>query len=103
MQIRYPVYVIANYDGVLVVNNDGEDCLLLFRDRAHAERHIQETKSMGSKLEVYPLAVPDAESFRHGIESLPPDVRCAIWDANLDHGEFVHVDIEEVLRGAEQH
>jgi hypothetical protein len=103
VQIHYPVYVLANHDGVLVVNNDGEDCLLLFRDLMHAERHIQETKSIGSKLEVYPLPVPDAESFRHGIESLPADVRCAIWDAALHDGEFVHVDIDEVLRGVQQH
>jgi hypothetical protein len=97
MQLRFPVYVLANGDGVLVVHNDGDDCVLLFHDKVHAMRHIEETKSLGSPLVVYPLAVPDAEALRHGLESLPADITCAIWDATLDAGAFVSVGIHELL------
>jgi hypothetical protein len=102
MRLNYPVYVIANDEGVLVVNNDGKDCILLFRDRTHAERHIRQAQEIGSKLQVYPLAIPDARALRDGIVSLPPDITCAIWDANLAAGAFVQVAIQEVFQAAVQ-
>jgi hypothetical protein len=97
MQLRFPVYVLANGDGVLVINNGDHDCVLLFHDRARALRHIEETRSLGSTMVVYPLAVPDAEALRQGLESLPPDINCAIWDATLEHGEFVSIGLHELL------
>jgi hypothetical protein len=97
MHLRFPVYVLANSEGVLVVNNDGDDCVLLFHDETQAVRHIEETRSLGAKMVVYPLPIPDAESLRQGLESLPSEITCAIWDATLESGEFVSVGIHELL------
>ena len=97
MQLHFPVFVLASSEGVLIVNHEGHDCILLFHDWAHALRHIAETKSLGSKLTINPLAIPDADAFRQGLESLPSDITCAIWDATLEPGGFVSVGIHEVL------
>ena len=97
MRIAFPIFVIGNADGVLVLTSDGNDCILLFHDRQHADRHISEARKIGSDLPMFPLAIPDAVALREGIGTLPADVTCAIWDATLSGGSFTHVGVDEIL------
>lgn len=92
--LRYPLYVIANDKGVLIARLDGKSCVLLFHRRELAERHIAEAKIIGP---LYPLAIPNAEAFRQGLESLPSDITCAIWDATVSPGTFAHMDLVDLF------
>jgi hypothetical protein len=96
--LRYPLYLIANNKGVLVSNSSGKDCVLLFHRKEFAERHIAETKAIGATVPLYPLAVPDADAFREGLESLPADITCAIWDATVAPGTFVYMEMDDLFR-----
>jgi hypothetical protein len=100
-KLRYPLYVIANRDGVLVVNHDGDDCILLFHSQPLAQRHIDETKTIGATASLVPLAIPHAAALREGLESLPSDITCAIWDATLMPHRFVRMGIDELLEALE--
>ena len=92
--LRYPLYLIANDQGVLVANAGGRDCVLLFHRLEIAERHIAEAKVIGP---LYPLAIPNAEAFREGLESLPASVTCAIWDATIVPRAFVYMDMVDLF------
>jgi hypothetical protein len=95
--LRYPVYLIANAKGVLVGNANGKDCVLLFHRKELAVRHIADTEALGATTPLYPLAIPDAEAFRQGLESLPADITCAIWDATVVPCTFVYMELDELL------
>ena len=99
--LRYPLYLIANNEGVLVAKTDGKDCILLFHRKEFAERHIAESQAMGKLKCLLPLAVPDADAFRQGLESLPAGVTCAIWDMPAAPGAFVHLAMDELLQTLE--
>jgi hypothetical protein len=92
--LRYPLYLIANDKGVLVAKTDGKDCVLLFHRKELAERQNAEAKVIGH---LYPLAIPSAEAFRQGLESLPADIACAIWDATVVPRAFVHMGLHELF------
>ena len=96
--LRYPLYLIANDEGVLVSNSSGKDCVLLFHRKEFAERHIAEAKVIGP---LYPLAIPNADAFREGLESLPAEITCAIWDATVVPRAFVHMDMVELFLALE--
>ena len=99
MKIVYPIYLIASTDGVLIVSLEGKDCILLFQDRAHAERHIRELNTAGCELSLHALGAANAEEFEEGIRGLPADITCAVWDASLSEGNFAHVPICDLLDG----
>lgn len=90
----YPLYLIANDKGVLVANSSGKDCVLLFHRKELAERHIVEAQWIGP---LYPLEIPNAEAFREGLESLPADVTCAIWDATVVPCAFVYMEMDQLF------
>jgi hypothetical protein len=92
--LRYPLYVIANDKGVLVAKSSGKDCVLLFHRKELAERHISEATLIRG---LYPLAIPNAEAFREGLESLPADISCAIWDVTVAPGAFVYMGMNEIF------
>ena len=92
--LRYPLYLIANDEGVLVASSSGKDCILLFHRKDLAERHIVEARLVGR---LYPLAIPNAEAFREGLESLPADIACAIWDATVVPRTFVYMGLDELF------
>jgi hypothetical protein len=98
LSLRYPIYVIANHEGVLVVNKDGQDCVLLFHAIELAQRHIDQNRAMATKTTLYPLAVPNAEALREGLQSLPAEITCAVWDATGIQGNFVQMGVDELLR-----
>ncbi len=92
--LRYPLYLLANDRGVLVANASGNDCVLLFHSKELAERHLVGAKVIRG---LYPLAIPDAEAFREGLESLPLEITCAIWDVTTAPGAFVYMGMSELL------
>ncbi len=96
LALRYPIYVIANQEGVLVVKVDDEECVLLFHDRELAQRHIYANPGIATGATLRPLAVPDAESFEEGLRGLPANVTCAVWDAGAQRG-FIHIGVDELL------
>jgi hypothetical protein len=96
--LRYPLYLIANDNGVLVASTGGKDCVLLFHQLELAQRHIAEAKMTGP---LYPLAIPDADAFREGLESLPPSIRCAIWDATVVPRSFFYMDLVDLFMALE--
>ena len=100
--LRFPVYILASQDGVVVVSSEGKDCIMLFHERGLAERQSQQIQSAHQHLgRLRPLAVPNAAALREGLQSLPPDVTCAVWDQTAAVGRFNHIGIDEILRAAE--
>ena len=97
-ELHYPLYLIANDHGVLVSNSSGKDCVLLFHRKELAERHIVEAKLLGR---LYPLAIPDADSFREGLESLPREITCAIWDATVVPHGFIYMEMVDLFLALE--
>jgi len=95
LALRYPLYLIASDKGVLVASSSGNDCVLLFHRREFAERHIAEGKMIEG---LWPLAIPNAEAFREGLESMPADITCAIWDVTVAPGTFVYMGMKELFR-----
>src|SRR4249920_2119454 len=86
---QFPVYVIASQDGIVVVKTDGKECILLFHasDLAHQQiKRIQVSHPDLGALRA--LLVPDADALRIGLESLPPDITCAVWDPTGTPGGF---------------
>jgi hypothetical protein len=100
--LRFPVYILASQDGVVVVSNEGKDCIMLFHEHSLAELQGRQIQSVHQHLgKLRPLAVPSAAALREGLHSLPPDVTCAVWDQTAAAGTFTHVGIDEILRAAE--
>ena len=96
--IQYPVYLIASRDGVVVVNADGQDCIMLFHAKDLAEQQIEKIQSAHPRLgALRALPVPDAEALRDGLKGLPPEITCAVWDPNGMPAGFNHVGIDELL------
>jgi hypothetical protein len=63
----------------------GKDCVLLFHRKELAD----------------PLAIPDADSFREGLESLPREITCAIWDATVVPHGFIYMDMVDLFLALE--
>ena len=101
LALHYPVYVIASRDGIVVVKTDGNDCILLFHAKDLADQHVEKIKSSQPLLgPLHSLAVPNAEALADGLESLPTDVTCAVWDPTGTPAGFSHVAVDELLRVA---
>ena len=103
LMLRYPVFVIANQQGVLVAHESGNDCILLFHSKDVAELHIQQVAASGAEVPLYPLEIADADALRAGLASLPPDITCAIWDATATARKFVHTAIDELFDALDRH
>ena len=103
MIIHYPIYVIASRDGVVVVNTNGQECILLFHARELAERQIAMIQTSHPGLGVlHALPVPDAQALREGLRSLPENVNCAVWDPQGTPMGFTHVGVDELMLRASQ-
>jgi hypothetical protein len=99
LTLRYPIYIIANRDGVVAMNISSKDCILLFPARSLAEEQIKKIRLSRPQLgPLHALPVFSVEALREGLESLPKDVSCAIWDPTGRPSGFVHVAVGEVLR-----
>jgi hypothetical protein len=98
LSLHYPVYVIASCDGVVVVNTNGKDCILLFHAKDFAEQHIKKIQSSRQLLgSLHAMPVPDADALRDGLEGLPADVNCAVWDPTGPSAGFVHIAIDDLF------
>jgi hypothetical protein len=97
-KLKYPVYLIASRNGVVVVTIDGNDCILLFHARDLAEKQIEKIQSTHPALgPLHALAVPNADSFREGLKGLPDNITCAVWDQTGAPAAFNHVGVDELL------
>jgi hypothetical protein len=97
MDIHFPVYAIASTEGVLVLTIDGKQCVLLFETWELTKAHIEHVHDLGfSALQV--LKIPDAQSLREGLETLPSDVCCALFDTGKSPEEFEYVAIGDLLQ-----
>jgi hypothetical protein len=98
LSLRYPVYVIASRDGVVVVKTDGKDCIMLFHAKDPAEQQIEKIQSAHPLLgSLHALPVPNSEALREGLKELPLDVTCAVWDPTGTPAEFNHVCLDDLL------
>jgi hypothetical protein len=97
-ELRYPLYLIANDHGVLVSTSGGKDCVLLFHRKELAERHILEAELLGR---LYPLAIRSKDAFREGLESLPREITCAVWDATVVPHGFIYMDMADLFLALE--
>lgn len=94
--LTYPIYVIANQDGALVLHSHGEDCVLLFHSRELAQWHIMHNPRFAMRPALHALAVPDVRALRDGLQQLPAEVTCAMWDADTGASP-IHTGVEELL------
>jgi hypothetical protein len=81
----------------LVAHTVGKDCVMLFHSKELAERHIVEAYIIGRLHPLYPLAIPSADAFRQGLESLPTHVTCATWDATVAPQVFLYMEMGELF------
>lgn len=96
--LRFPIYVIANRAGVVVVNTKGKDCVLLFHSRELAEDQIEKINGSHRQLgTLHALAVPDVAALREGLHDFSPSVTCAVWDPTGTPAGFMHVLFEDLL------
>ena len=101
LALPYPVYVIASRDGVKVAMTEGKECILLFHTKDLADQHVEKIKSSQPLLgALHSLAVPNAEALADGLESLPANVTCVVWDPTGTPAGFSHVAVDELLRMA---
>jgi hypothetical protein len=96
--LLYPLYLIANDTGVLVAKTRGKFCIMLFHRKQFADRHIAEAAGLRSSTPFYPLAIQNADAFREGLESLPADINCAVWDATFAPSTFVYMEMNDLLQ-----
>jgi hypothetical protein len=97
-RLQYPVFVIASRDGVVVVTPGGKECVLIFHDQDLAEEQIQAIQVSHPQLGgLHALPIPDAQSLREALNSLPSDVTCAVWDPTGTPAGFSHVCLDELL------
>ncbi len=95
---HYPVYVVASRDGVVVVNTDGADCILLFHSQQLAEKQIEKIRSSPPQLGLlHALSVPSAQALREGLKGLPNGITCVVWDPTGTPAGFKHVCLDELL------
>ena len=102
LSLWYPVFIIASRDGVVVVNTDGKDCIMLFHAKDLAEKQIAKIQPSHRRLGLlHALPVPNAKGLRDGLRGLPADVTCAVWDPTGTPVGFTHVGVDELIRAAE--
>ena len=97
LTLRYPVYLVASADGVVVVRSEGSDCIMLFHSRKPAEREterIQASHPLLGPLTVLP--VPSRETLRDGLRGLPFDIKCVVWDPT--GAPATRVSLDDLLR-----
>jgi hypothetical protein len=107
MSLRYPVYAVlaaeaGGDESLVVVELDGNDCLLLYRTRELAELYLEQADATddGGPLTLRPCA-GDTE-LEHLLAQLPPSVSQVLWDAT-PRARALRLtpvrDLLEVLRG----
>jgi hypothetical protein len=95
---HYPVYVVASSDGVVVVATDGKDCILLFHARDIAEQQIARIQASHPRLgPLHALPIPNEQALREGLQDLPQNVTCAVWDATGPSTGFQHICLRDLL------
>src|SRR5262245_48999553 len=99
--LHYPVFVIASRDGVVAVKSEGLDCVMLFHDRATAEQQIRQIEVAQPQVgRLQALPIRDAESLKEGLESLPRDVPCVVWDLTGRPDRCDRMAVADLLRRA---
>ena len=95
--LRFPVYVIANKDGILVATIDGRDCVLMFDSEELAANHIATNDALGGITIPYPVELPDLNALRQCIQCLPPNITCALWDGSNQPDRFRAIGLGDLI------
>ena len=99
LSLRFPVFVIASDNGFVVVKSDEKDCIMLFHSKELADLQIKKISPSHRSLgPLHSLTVTNAALLAEGLQELPPDVTCAVWDPTGTPAGFVHVAVDELLR-----
>lgn len=86
LSLRYPVYTILSgapggEQGLVVVEVEGQDCVLLFRNREPAELYLEQAKSDGGEPPLVLEEYRSDEELEHLLTQLPSAVANVLWDA----------------------
>lgn len=101
MRLSFPVFLIGSIDGVVVVKTDDGECIMLFHSKELAEEQIQKIERSHPQLgTLRALEVTSAALLAEGLQGLPSDVTCAVWDPTGGVGAFTHLSVDELLRWA---
>jgi hypothetical protein len=89
LSLRYPVHVVLSggpddEDGLVVVEVDGNDCLLLFRSRELAELYLEQAQAAGSEPPLTLRACHGDAELEHLLAQLPASVSHVVWDATRE-------------------
>jgi hypothetical protein len=84
MSLRYPVFAVLSAEpggeqGLVVVEVDGQDSLLLFRNREVAELYLEAAEADNAPLTLHEL--PGDEELEHLLAQLPTSTTQVVWDA----------------------
>lgn len=100
--IRYPVFLIANLDGIVAARINGKDCIMLFHAKYLAERQIEMIESSHPLLGVlFAVPIRSAEALRNALELLRDDTTLAVWNPVSIRAGFTHVAIDDLIRAVE--
>ena len=99
MDLRFPIFLIASADGVTVIITEDGECIMLFHTKELAMTKIEKLAISHPQLSaLQALEVPSARSLAEGLQELPADVTCAVWDPTEPAAGFVHVSVDELIR-----
>jgi hypothetical protein len=102
LTLRYPVFAVLSDEpdggeGLVVVEIDGEESILLFRSREVGELYLQQVESTG---EEPPLTLHECrgdEELKDLLTQLPSSVANVVWDATLEAQALKMTAIPDLL------
>lgn len=99
MNLRFPVFLIASDDGVVVVKTDGNECIMLFHTKELAQQQLKKIElSHPQFAPLDALEVTSPAGLTQGLKDLPPEVTCAVWDPMGQSAGVAHVSVDELIR-----
>ena len=87
LSLRYPVYAVlsaepgGDADGLVVIEVEGNDSLLLFLNREVAELYVEQAQAPCSEAPLTLRACRGDDELEHLLSQLPGSVTHIIWDA----------------------
>ncbi len=85
LTLRYPVFAVVTeqedgYDGLVVVDVGGQECVPLFRQREVAELYVSQAQDGDSERPFRLREVGEDDELDHMLAQLPPSVGHVVWD-----------------------
>jgi hypothetical protein len=100
--LRYPVFAVVapdedGEDGLVVVEVEGKECILLFRSREVGELYLEQLQSAAQPGAFGLQEQRGDEELRHLLDQLPPSVEGVVWDSSLRPRAVMMTTVPDLL------